>query len=72
MTTSSRDVLPARSPMPLTVHSICRAPALTAARALAVAMPRSLWQWAESVTFSLPGTWFRMPANSAPYSSGDI
>mmetsp|Transcript_24111 Transcript_24111/g.44754 ORF Transcript_24111/g.44754 Transcript_24111/m.44754 type:complete len:210 (+) Transcript_24111:346-975(+) len=42
ITTSSRAVLPARSPSPLMVHSIWRAPASTAARLLAVAMPRSL------------------------------
>src|SRR5213080_2807637 len=46
MTTSSMAVLPARSPMPFTVHSICRAPFCTAASELATAMPRSLWQWA--------------------------
>ena len=56
MTTSSSAVLPARSPMPLIVHSICRAPASTAARLLAAAMPRSLWQWVEKTTASAPGT----------------
>ncbi len=30
--------------MPLIVHSICRAPARTAASEFAVASPRSLWQ----------------------------
>ncbi len=45
MTTSSSAALPARSPMPLTVTSTCRAPAWTAASVLATAMPRSLWQW---------------------------
>jgi len=34
MTTSSRLQLPARSPMPLMVHSTCLAPAWTAARLL--------------------------------------
>ena len=43
ITTSSRAVLPARSPRPLIVHSICVAPFLTPASASAVAMPRSLW-----------------------------
>ena len=56
ITTSSSAVLPARSPRPLIVHSICRAPASTAARALAVAMPRSLWQWVAKITVSAPGT----------------
>ena len=45
MTISSMAALPARSPMPFTVHSTCRAPAWTAARELATARPRSLWQW---------------------------
>ena len=56
ITTSSIAVLPARSPRPLIVHSICRAPASTAASALAVAMPRSLWQWVAMVIASIPGT----------------
>ena len=38
--------------MPLMVHSTCRAPAWMAAIELATAMPRSLWQWADSVTSS--------------------
>ena len=42
ITTSSRAVLPARSPSPLIVHSICLAPPSTAARAFAVAIPKSL------------------------------
>ena len=37
--------MPARSPMPLIVHSTWRAPACTAASELATASPRSLWQW---------------------------
>ncbi len=41
MTTSSNEQLPARSPMPFIVHSICRAPARTAARLLATAIPKS-------------------------------
>src|SRR5207302_8151963 len=45
ITTSSSEVLPARSPRPLMVHSICRAPPIiTAASELATAMPKSLWQ----------------------------
>ena len=56
ITTSSSAVLPARSPRPLIVHSICRAPASTAASAFAVAMPRSLWQWVAKTTSSAPGT----------------
>ncbi len=50
MTTSSRLVLPARSPIPLTVTSTCRAPALIPARLLAVAIPRSSWQWVDQTT----------------------
>ena len=45
MTTSSIDALPARSPRPLTVTSTWRAPAWMPASVLAVASPRSLWQW---------------------------
>ena len=56
ITTSSSAVLPARSPRPLIVHSICRAPASTAASELAVAMPRSLWQWVAKTISSAPGT----------------
>ena len=56
ITTSSSAVLPARSPRPLMVHSICRAPASTAASEFAVAMPRSSWQWVAKVTASAPGT----------------
>ena len=47
ITTSSSAALPARSPMPLMVHSICRAPARTPASEFATAMPRSLWQCTE-------------------------
>lgn len=41
MTTSSSEAFPARSPMPLIVHSICLAPAIAPARLLAVDRPRS-------------------------------
>ena len=52
MTTSSREALPARSPRPLIVTSTWRAPAWTAASVLAVASPRSLWQWTLTVAWS--------------------
>jgi hypothetical protein len=39
--TSSNEVFPARSPMPLIVHSICLAPDSTAAKLLATERPRS-------------------------------
>ncbi len=55
ITTSSSAVLPARSPNPLMVHSICRAPPSTAANALAVAIPRSLWQCVAKMTPPAPG-----------------
>ena len=42
ITISSSDVFPARSPMPLIVHSTWRAPAAIAASELAAASPRSL------------------------------
>jgi len=41
ITISSSDALPARSPMPLIVHSTCRAPAAMAASVFATARPRS-------------------------------
>ena len=47
-----------------------RAVACTPASALAVAMPRSLWQCTEIVAFSMPRTFSMMPAISAPNSSG--
>jgi hypothetical protein len=47
ITISSSAALPARSPMPLIVHSTWRAPAITAAKLLATARPRSLWQCVE-------------------------
>ena len=56
MTTSSSEQLPARSPRPLIVHSIWPAPASTAARLLATAMPRSLWQWTLITARSMLGT----------------
>ena len=62
MTTSSSEQLPARSPMPLTVHSIWPAPASTAARLLATAMPRSLWQWTLTTALSMFGTRWRSVA----------
>jgi len=68
MTTSSSEQLPARSPMPLMVHSIWRAPALTAASELATARPRSSWQWTLTTAES-PRTSTMRPISS-PYSSG--
>src|SRR5258707_10152255 len=48
-TTSSREAFPARSPIPLIVHSICRTPARIAASEFATAIPKSSWQCALSV-----------------------
>ena len=42
MTISSMAAFPALSPIPLIVHSTCRAPDTTAANELATAKPRSL------------------------------
>ena len=42
--------------MPLIVHSICPAPFSTAARLLATARPRSLWQWTLITAWSMFGT----------------
>ena len=50
MTISSSDALPARSPMPLTAHSTCLAPAVRPAKEFATASPRSSWQWTETTT----------------------
>ncbi len=58
ITISSSAALPARSPMPLMVHSTWRAPAKTPAREFATARPRSLWQWVEKITLSAFGTRF--------------
>ncbi len=66
--TSSTAALPARSPMPFTVASNCRAPARTAARQFAVDRPMSSWQWADTM-MSGPAK-DTMSAMSAPYSSG--
>ncbi len=65
MTISSSAALPARSPMPLIVHSTWRAPAATAARLLATPRPRSLWQCALRITLSMPRTSRLRRANSA-------
>ncbi len=70
ITISSSAALPARSPMPLMVHSTCRAPALTPASEFATAMPRSLWQCTEKITLSAPGTRSRTVRNIWKYSSG--
>jgi hypothetical protein len=58
--------------MPLTVHSIWRAPAFTPASELATAMPRSLWQWVENTAWSAFGTRVRSISMSAKYSSGTV
>src|SRR5277367_5616937 len=70
--TSSRVALPARSPMPLMVHSTWRAPPSMPARELATAMPRSLWQWAERIMSSIPGTRALIRRKIAAYSSGVV
>jgi len=72
ITTSSSAALPARSPMPLTVHSICRAPARTPASEFATAMPRSSWQCTEITALSMFGTRSRTMRISAKYSSGTV
>ncbi len=70
ITTSSSEALPARSPMPLMVHSIWRAPARTPASEFATAMPRSSWQCTEKRAWSEFGTRSRTILISAKYSSG--
>ena len=72
MTTSSNAALPARSPIPLIVHSTCRAPPSMPARVLATASPRSLWQCTENMALSELGTRSRTVLNKARYSSGTV
>ncbi len=72
ITTSSSEALPARSPMPLMVHSIWRMPAFTPANELATAMPRSSWQCAENRALSEFGTRSRSVLMSLKYSSGTV
>ena len=52
MAISSSEQLPARSPMPLTATSTCRAPFSMPASEFATASPRSLWQCVEMTTWS--------------------
>jgi hypothetical protein len=56
ITISSSEAFPARSPIPLIAHSTWRHPALTPAKELATATPRSSWQCTEVVTSERPGT----------------
>ncbi len=52
------------------VHSIWRAPSCTAARLLATASPKSLWQWTLRTIFSTPRTCFLRWAMAAAYWLG--
>ena len=70
MTISSSEQLPARSPRPLIVHSTCPAPASTAARLLATARPRSLWQWTLITALSMFGTRLRSVRITSPMWAG--
>ena len=70
MTTSSSDALPARSPRPLMVTSTWRAPAWMAASVLAVARPRSLWQWV--LTIARRPTALTTCFTTAAYSFGSV
>ncbi len=72
MTTSSSEQFPARSPIPLMVHSICLAPPSTALRLFATAIPRSLWQCTEKVTLSAPTTCLRRCAKVSLNSCGVV
>ena len=69
ITISSSEQLPARSPIPFTVHSTCRAPACTAASEFATAKPQIV------VTMNahhggIPQRFATTRPISAPYSSG--
>ena len=70
ITTSSKDVFPARSPIPFIVHSICLAPALREAKELATARPKSLWQCTLNTALSILGTLFFNIFIKDPNSSG--
>ncbi len=72
ITISSSDALPARSPKPLTVHSTCRAPFITADSELATATPRSLWQWTDHTARSEFGIRSRSDRISAPNCHGIV
>src|SRR5437762_689553 len=72
ITISSNDALPARSPRPLTVHSTCRAPFITAESELATARPRSLWQCTDHTTRSELGIRSRNDLISAPNCHGIV
>ncbi|MCY1366165.1 hypothetical protein D9M69_530460 [compost metagenome] len=67
ITISSSEQLPARSPRPLMVHSIWRAPPIfTPANEFATAMPRSLWQCTDQITLSELGTRSRKVRMKSP------
>ena len=66
--TSSSEQLPARSPIPFTATSTCRAPFTMPASEFATASPRSLWQCVEITTCS--GTASRTVRTSSPNSCG--
>ncbi len=71
MTISSSDVFPARSPRPLIVHSIWRAPpTITAASEFATAMPRSLWQCTDQTALSELGIRSRSLRMNSPNCCG--
>ena len=70
ITISSSEALPARSPMPLMVHSTWRAPARIADRLLATARPRSSWQWVLKIAFDAFGTAAMIAAKNSKISSG--
>ena len=72
MTNSSRHALPARSPIPFTVTSTWRAPARTAARELATATPRSLWQWTDSTALSMLGVPSMIALRNSANSDGIV
>mmetsp|Transcript_22698 Transcript_22698/g.46250 ORF Transcript_22698/g.46250 Transcript_22698/m.46250 type:complete len:230 (+) Transcript_22698:996-1685(+) len=72
ITTSSSDVFPARSPRELSVTSTCLAPACTAASELAVARPKSLWQWVDHTALCESLVFAMQYAKMLAYSSGRV
>ena len=72
MTISSSEQFPALSPIPFMVHSICLAPAFTAAKLFATAIPKSSWQCTLNVIFSIFLTFSFKYLNTRSNSSGTV
>ena len=71
MTISSSEAFPARSPIPLIVHSTCLAPDLIALKELATARPRSLWQCTLIIALLIFFTFFYTSITFNPTETAD-